>query len=362
MRNGGLTIFIQTTNKCNLKCDYCFIDNTVSRDISIEKFMYGYNKILDEFDNNLLHISFYGGEPLYDVDLFKSIIANIKAKTIGRKIVFNITTNGTLIDSDAISAIVENKFNVFISLDGKDIDSNMHRFGQNNQLYETAIHNISKLQSYGVTVGIKTTISNVEDLFDTYMFFRRDLKVSSIDFSEVIGKYEYLNDEIKYKKYFEQWIKVIQAELDEFKLCNEFILRKILYLLAIKKFNIRQRNYCGLGENKIAIGLDGDIYPCYRGCDYSSLKIPIEKLSKSTFNAMRTSVNKLPLICRKCKNLDFCNGGCFINKIQFSDESNQPYNYECKRMNFYSELCDYILVEVMPRRTDINWWKLFQLI
>ena len=97
-------IYVEITNNCNLKCDFCIKNTRKTEYIEIEKFEEMLNKI-DGYTNYLyFHIL---GEPLMHPKINELI--DIAAK----KFKINITTNGYLIDRIKNNTTLTN--NIFVS-------------------------------------------------------------------------------------------------------------------------------------------------------------------------------------------------------------------------------------------------------
>ena len=75
-----------------------------------------------------INIGFYGGEPLLEIDLIKKVVYLIKNKYIRKNITFtfSLTTNGVLLNSVNIDFLVENEFELLVSLDG-NLNHNSYR-------------------------------------------------------------------------------------------------------------------------------------------------------------------------------------------------------------------------------------------
>ncbi|MBE6151841.1 MAG: radical SAM protein [Firmicutes bacterium] len=82
-------IYIEITNKCNLNCSFCSIDNNTKKEMSLEDFEIVLNKINDYTDYIYLHVK---GEPLIH-SKFSEILK--LCKKYNKQV--NITTNGTLL-------------------------------------------------------------------------------------------------------------------------------------------------------------------------------------------------------------------------------------------------------------------------
>ncbi|HIE27578.1 TPA: 4Fe-4S cluster-binding domain-containing protein, partial [Candidatus Poribacteria bacterium] len=65
-------------------------------------------------------IVFFGGEPLMNFDLVKHVVAYSRenARKQGKRVKFNMTTNGTLLSDEIINYLNEESIGVLISIDG----------------------------------------------------------------------------------------------------------------------------------------------------------------------------------------------------------------------------------------------------
>lgn len=84
-------IYIEITNKCNLNCSFCSIDNHIKKEMTPEEFELILKQIDSFTDYVYLHVK---GEPLIHSN-FKEILD--LCKKYNKKV--NITTNGTLLKS-----------------------------------------------------------------------------------------------------------------------------------------------------------------------------------------------------------------------------------------------------------------------
>lgn len=82
-------IYVEITNKCNLNCSFCSIDNLPKKEMTVDEFNLVIKKIKDYTDNIYLHVK---GEPLlhHNLNEILSICDNNNVNV-------RITTNGTLL-------------------------------------------------------------------------------------------------------------------------------------------------------------------------------------------------------------------------------------------------------------------------
>lgn len=136
-------ILFEVTTSCNLKCSYCIqgelyhdSDSIISSKrlnlrsaVKLLKYVFRFKAKEDR-----LSIGFYGGEPLLNINFIKKIVKIIHQLDAGneRDIDYLMTTNATLIHKH-IDFLVENKFNIMISLDGNEENDGYRVHRKNNK-------------------------------------------------------------------------------------------------------------------------------------------------------------------------------------------------------------------------------------
>jgi len=150
-------IVFEVTNHCNLNCTYCsfgeFYESNKSErknmDINVAILLLNY--IFDfkvKYKKRKLTISFYGGEPLLNISFIKGIVDATNRINAEKEldIEFSMTTNATLIHKH-IHFLVENKFNLLISLDGNEEGQSYRTFAKSNKnSFRKVIENIDMVQ------------------------------------------------------------------------------------------------------------------------------------------------------------------------------------------------------------------------
>lgn len=97
---------------------------------------------------NQLIISFHGGEPLFNGDFIKQIVAVVNQLNLEKQIeiTYTITTNATLLHK-YIDFLVENEFQLLISLDGNEINHSYRSFKESGkETFHQVIENVDMIQ------------------------------------------------------------------------------------------------------------------------------------------------------------------------------------------------------------------------
>lgn len=114
-------IVLNMSNKCNLKCKYCYADGgkyASKKDelMSVEIFESIIEEILGEGVSRIGIVSFFGGEPLINYPLIKRGITLFNEKLeIGN---YEIVTNGWYLDEEMLKFFKEHNVKLAISIDG----------------------------------------------------------------------------------------------------------------------------------------------------------------------------------------------------------------------------------------------------
>ena len=193
---------ISLTDRCNLKCFYCFKDNTVFYEkeeiLTIEEIKF----LISVFHNNfgVKKIRFTGGEPL-----IRRGIENLVEGLKDLNLQVNITTNGVLL-KDFADFFAKNNINVNVSLDTL-IPETFRKISGSDELAKV-IEGIDKSIKLGINLKINTVLLlgiNDDEIFDLIEFaFSRKVPIRFIELMPFVDeslwrKYFISEDEIKKK-------------------------------------------------------------------------------------------------------------------------------------------------------------------
>lgn len=151
-------IVFETTDFCNLNCTYCSFGDfyegfdarnqkkiNVDHAITLLKYIFD---LKPKSKKNQLIISFHGGEPLFNGNFIKQIVEVTNQLKLEKdiEIMYTMTTNATLLHK-YIHFLVENNFQLLISLDGDEINHSYRSFRENKKnSFGKVIENIDMAQ------------------------------------------------------------------------------------------------------------------------------------------------------------------------------------------------------------------------
>jgi len=187
-------IVFETTERCNLKCKYCFYEELYdTREIKTQNHLTSnkMEKLIDHFvdkqnDYNdsiesTIYISFYGGEPLLNSVLISNTIDYFqKNKKQLRKPKYTITTNGTLLNKH-IELLIQNDFRITISLDGNKENNSYRIFHDGRNSFDSIMSNLQQVKDkypdyFKENIIFNTVLHNKNSIGEVYEFFKTNFE------------------------------------------------------------------------------------------------------------------------------------------------------------------------------------------
>ena len=151
-------VVFEVTDACNLNCRYCgfgeFYEGYDERTGKKINTHYAVNLLKYIFDHkhrnkkSKLFISFYGGEPLLNMNFIQQIVEVSKQLNAEKEfeLEYSMTTNATLIHK-CIDFLCANQFHLLISLDGNEANHSYRIFSKNKKnSFQKVIYNIDRIQ------------------------------------------------------------------------------------------------------------------------------------------------------------------------------------------------------------------------
>jgi uncharacterized protein len=246
-------------------------------------------------DRDRITVSFYGGEPLLNIDLVKHCVDYIETRYYGKRIDYGLTTNGTLLDDDSISFLADKGFHLMISLDGpKEIHDNRRRFASTDEGSFTVImENAARIkkqypdyyQANVSFIAVSDTIQTFscvnefvsdKDLFDEGGKFM----LSYVSDTYTDNKNEMSDDFFADREY--EYFKILLSKLGEYPQDKTSHLLKsqfnAIYMHCFKNIEMEQEHIprvfhhsgpCIPGVTRLFVDTSGRFFPCERVSELS---------------------------------------------------------------------------------------------
>lgn len=320
-------MYILPTDKCNLECSYCFIEeafpknykfNNLNAEIvkkGIDIFFENSKPIKDE----KRRIIFYGGEPTINKKIIREGVNYILSGKESDNTDISLLTNGTLIDSDFAKFIADNKIDVSISIDGpEEIHNKVRVYSNGLGTFEDIRKGYDELKKAGVDkINISFTVGshNVNNLREHVEKVINIFDVKGMGFNFISGlplKQNPCDVDIDF---------ATEKVLDAFDLLREKgiyedrIMRKLTPFVE-GKFKLKD---CGAIGNQIVLAPDGSIGPCHaflHSRNYFNHHVNEGKINFKEDKVFKEWANRMPINMKSCENcsaIAICGGGCAYN-------------------------------------------------
>ena len=352
-KNGEIkALCLHICHDCNLACEYCFAKegtyNTPRDYMSFEVGKKALDFLMEKNGNrHNLEVDFFGGESLMNFDVVKQLVeyGRRQAESRGKNISYTLTTNGVLLNKDAIDYLNENMDNVVISVDGRECVHNALRKTRNGKgsyaLAIKAAKEFRKLRGDKKYYIRGTFTANNLDFADDV------LHLNDCGFDQISVEPVVLPESSPYALKSEH-LPAIFAEYD--RLAEEYIERR----KGDKWFNFfhfmidlengpcvnKRLTGCGAGCEYLAVTPTGEIYPCHQfvGSKYKMGDVTTGEFDRDvqkTFSAVNVYKKEK---CRSCFAKYYCSGGCLANAYNFSGDISKPFEGGCEMMRKRFEL------------------------
>lgn len=390
-------ITFEVTTECNLKCNYCcygdFYEGYDSRDslslsfdkvkLLLDALFLKWRRSIKKASIHKLYISFYGGEPLLNIDLIRKTVAYIEAvdKPTNMQFVYSMTTNGVLLNKYQ-DYLVEKQFELLVSLDG-NAQGNSYRVDHSgNNSFDRVYANLKKLQKkypdyFDKYIKFNSVLHNKNSVIETSHFIKLEFgKTSNIsqlsddsvkpekytDFIEMFQNYT--RSIVDDKSGLQPMESLVKADVEELREFIESQTRNYYkdynYLFQdISKLPILQTGTCIPFSKKIFVTVNGKILPCERiehkyalgYIDEDVVHLDEEKIAEK-INLLYRSIQQICKTCynlRKCsqcmykiRNLSgetpFCKS--YTDKNGFSTYVDRNISFLRKNPEYYAKICN----------------------
>ena len=153
------SITLVVTHQCNLRCIYCYEKHKDKNVMSFDTAIKIIEKEMNLDDGiETIEFDFFGGEPLLEFDLIKSIIEYVKTKEYKKSFIFFITTNGVLLNKERKVWLKENTdiLQMALSYDGTNLMQDINRNNSSSLIDIKFFEETYPLQGFKMTVSDKT--------------------------------------------------------------------------------------------------------------------------------------------------------------------------------------------------------------
>ncbi len=326
-------MMLLVSQSCNLRCVYCYaIDGNFPDEGKLMSLGTAQDAIrfLAKRSGNRtnLTVTLFGGEPLVNFRIIRELVpwAREWVASIGKRIHFCITTNGTLLTEAAVEFLIRERFSIMLSLDGPEaIQDRFRPTASGRGSFALAAAGIRRLLARhpgrdGIIVRATMShqshdVRQLSEFFEQFGFRRIGLG-STLGFAYGKGPFDLTQQDR------EEIDDAIESLIDE-RIADGVrsytpvpynpLLRGVLALQReCNRPGPRVKMACGVGRNDQGVDVDGRIYPCHRYVGMNEYVLG-DIWSGIDDDAARRYYDRLAGVyerCRRCWATRWCAGAC----------------------------------------------------
>lgn len=312
------SIELHVAHTCNLGCRYCFAgqgDYGLEQRLMPDEVAFRAVDMLVEGSDSSdsLGIVFFGGEPLVNRALIRRTITYAEEHHSERAFQYSITTNGTLIDEEAVALFRENKFTVVVSMDGVGETQDALRPYKNGRGSSADIvRNVQNLSKH-IPATVRCTLTKRNLAMMAICDELCSIGFQKVHFAPVSAEDDDLRiDGASLRLLKRELLGLADGFIERAKEHRTQVFSGFDALLSQLNRGITTSVGCGAGRRLVAVAPDGDLYPCHRYVGTAAYKMGdvwrgIDDSAAERFRGVDTSSRE---DCRTCWIRSLCGGGC----------------------------------------------------
>lgn len=335
--NNLKSLCLLVSQKCNMKCDYCFVDGgsfgKEDRLMSVKVAKDSVDFLIKNSKNRNIEIDFFGGEPLLNWDVVKETILYglSEGKKNNKNLRFSLTTNGVLLTDDKIEFLNKNKISLIISLDGpKNVNDRFRKLkngeGSFDLIYPKVV-NLIKKRDDGYYIRGTFTEETKSIFLSAKFLFEEGFKNISLEPVIVDEKNPIKIKKDSMKKIKKDYEKIGEYIFNEKKKGNNLNFYHFLISLDEGPCLGKMSFGCGAGVEYLAVDSIGNLYPCHFLSEFDEFRIGniyngIDEELKDYFIKLNDLSNKPK--CSSCWAKYLCGGGCIAHSYLINSDPLKP--------------------------------------
>lgn len=336
---------LHISHSCNLNCSYCFASQgKYNGERALMSFEVG-KKALDFLIKNSgarrnLEVDFFGGEPLMNMKVVKSLVsyAREQEKKCGKHFRFTLTTNGVLLDEETMDYLNQEMDNVVLSLDGRrEVNDRLRRTYTDEGSYDIIVPKFQEFVRRRGNKGyyMRGTFTHFNTDFLTDIKHMADLGFTELSMEPVVGPPD-SPDALSREDLpvlFDQYERLAVEMLERKRHGKPITFYHYMLDLSHGPCLHKRVAGCGSGTEYLSVTPWGDLYPCHQFVGNEAFKMGTVDdgvTNKKLLNKFAESTLYSKPECRDCWAQLYCSGGCAANSFNTTGSINGVYEYGCE--------------------------------
>lgn len=336
-------LVLNVTESCNQRCGYCVYSSSYTYRRSHSERMMQREvafKAVDLFLNHsrqreIVRMGFYGGEPLLNFSLIEEVVSYLKSKEPAERLLFNLTTNLTLLTDSMLEFFITNNVSLLVSLDGPEQIHDRYRvFTGGNGTHGVVMRNLKKIRdtapeyyskkvSFSAVLAPPCHITKLHDFIQENELLRHaSYAVGDVNNRETTFLNRFTREEQiipDYQKLVERYVKSVTETGEAGDLFLQEVVGRMMLRLFRREIGIQMRRYehpngvCMPGLRRLLVSVDGKFHICEKINESLSIGDVRHGLDFDRIDSIiRQYAEKSSLSCRECWAIRLCSL-CYVH-------------------------------------------------
>ena len=363
-------VVLNVAGKCNLVCPYCFARGSkgfafksmsVAECLSSIEFMLKSNPDAPSYT-----VTFFGGEPFLEFDTMREVVTLVKKQFAEKKIIFSVTTNGTIMTEAMAEFLKQHEVSILISIDGPaEVTNELRPHVAGRDTHADIMRSVELLRAYHLDFELRATIAAGNTNMVAIAKFFEQLKAPY----HFVFCFDSQHSTNEYSNWDTDALRNLDAQLDALYDFYFDIMRKKSYIwghwflehlhtIAVRKLT---RITCGSGVNMFSTTDGSRIFGCMNFASnpetaIGSVEQGINEELRQRFGARSTCNTER---CASCTARYYCGGGCVHERYTSTGSTNKTNEQQCalrllifeKMLSYYQQIKNR-LPEAMERISE----------
>lgn len=258
------TLEVILTANCNLRCSYCYQNAKQARRLEWGTLRAALDVLLASAQPEV-SVVFLGGEPLLEIPLIRAAVEYVRSRALaGKRVRYSLSTNGLLLDDEALDLLDRGRFEVQLSHDGVPAAQDFRGAGTHaklDALLTTLAHERPRFWRDRWSVALTVHSSNLKYLAESVAYFI-EKRVKRIVASPLHTHDAGWTDAHKVELE-RQFARILERSLDHYRETGEVPFEGFRQIGQKSPVGSGRRSMCGVARGEaIAVDVDGQVNGC----------------------------------------------------------------------------------------------------
>lgn len=341
-------LVMNVSHACNLHCSYCYAaggsyngkSQLMEPDMAVSAVYF----LLDNTSDDEVLVTFFGGEPLLNTEAIKAAVlrGRERARELGKKIGYAVTTNGTLYDEEFLSFAISQGVKFTMSMDGqKELHDKHRKFNDGSGSYDVIVSRLPKLLDR-TQVPARTTLTKGNQDVVGIMDHLQSLGFNEVGFApaDVTGG-DLSLDESEMEEVIEGFKVLSERFLEAASQAKVYGFTNIINLMRLFHEGEARPVPCGAGIKLMGVSASGELYVCHRFTGNEEFQIG--SIQDGIDGGRRREILGSAFVmskpaCRSCWARHLCGGGCYYLSHLHHGTIRDPHALTCSFLRKWYEI------------------------